>query len=652
MVFLLLVSKQLILADETPSEFGNPSIVSLKRIIKDIHKASINDVEYDPLHNYFVTASNDDTIGIFDFNSGENIDYIQEFYNDVRDISLSPDYSLIAIADDGGYVSVYKYPEIVVVKSIYAHNDSVSSVEFNFDGTKLISAGDDGCIKIWDVEDNLNSLQIIEAHQNFISNIAIDQSFNYIVSASEDNTIKIYSNSAGEFIHTLKGHIDYVKAVDISADGLYTVSGDDSGKIFVWETKTGEILYELNYHRDYIRSIDFSPDAKAFVVACDDRTVSLWETSSGKLLTLYAGFSDWVYDAKIIKNSSFIISVNDNNEAVILPMSELAYYIAYANRNFITSYKYKDESYGNKYIEHLGTLKLKDKTGISKIQHSIKAERVAISYFSGNIELLRMDGGNKLTFLKRFKAHGSNITFLKISDNGEYLVSACIHGQVKIWDINGNYKYTILNDSYISELHITPDSNYILLSDLECNIKLINITNGKIITKKELASLVKTIAIDKQNRFLFIGYTNNTSEVLTYPELKKIAVIETDAPVSVAIIYNNQIITSNLNGGIELFLIKKSFLGKIFVEKIYNGIIFDKLTQMHIVSGKDGNNYIITLSESRNIILWKLTSHKCYPISKISISSQSSWNIAFSINDMLIIAGNGESIMKTYQLNL
>ncbi len=627
------------------------TIVSLKRIIKEIHKDSINDVEYDPIHNYFITASDDYTVGIFDFDSGDKINYIQEFYNDVRDITFNPDYSLIATADNDGYLNIYKYPEIVILKSIYAHNDSVSSVEFSPDGTKLISAGDDGAIKIWDTEDNFNNLMILEAHQDFITKISIDKNFKYIVSASEDNSIRVYNNEQKQFTHILIGHIDYVKAVDISSDGSYIVSGDDSGKIILWDTKSGEKLYELNYHKDYIRSVYISPDGQSFVVSSDDRSVSLWELPTGKLITLYTGFSDWVFDAKIIRNGDFIIAVNDNREAVILPLSELGYYIAYTNRNFITYYKYRDESYGNKYIRRLDTLSLQDKSGISKIQHHTKTHKIAVSYFSGYIELFHINKINHMNLLNRFKAHSSNISHLKISNDGKYLVSASINGQIKVWGMDGKHKHTISNASYISELHISIDSKYLLISDLNAEISLINIETGELIAKKMLQSLATSIVMDEQQRFLFIGYTNNKSELWTYPEMKRVSVIHTDSPVSSAVIHNNQIVISSLNGDVKLFNFQKTSLGRIVIKKVYHCVIFDKLAQMRVIEGKNGITYIVSLSDSRNIIFWKLNQYKCKPVSKVSASSKTSWNTAFSIDDTYITAGSGESIIKIYKIN-
>ncbi len=633
------------------TENNKETIVSLKRIIKVIHKDSINDVEYDPLHNYFVTASDDDSVGIFDFKSGEKINYIREFYNDVRDVALSPDYSLIATADNEGYLNIYKYPEMVIVKSIYAHNDSVSSVKFSPDGTKLISGGDDGAIKIWDADDNFNNLLILEAHKDFITNVAIDKDFKYIVSASEDNTIRIYDNVQKQFSRTLIGHIDYVKAVDISADGRYIVSGDDSGKVILWNTKSGEKYYELNYHNDYIRSIYINPDGMNFVVSSDDRSVSLWELSTGKLITLYSGFSDWVFDAKIVRDGDFIIAVNDNREAVILPLSRLGYYIAYTNRNFITYYKYKDESYGNKYIKRLDTLLLKDKSGISKIQHHTDSRKIAVSYFSGYIELFHLNKSNQIKQLNKFKAHTSNISYLKITPDGKNIISACVSGQIKVWNIEGNHKRTISNASYISELHISSDSKYILISDLKGEISLIDIEKGNYIAKKKLQSLITSIVMDEQNRFLFIGYTNNKSELWTYPEMKKISVIKTDSPVSTAVIHNNQLIISSLNGDVELYDLHKTDLGRVIIKKIYHCVIFDKLTQMKMIKGKDNNTYLVSLSESRNIIFWKLNKYKFYPISKVSVCSQPSWNTAFSIDNAFITSGNGESIMKMFKIN-
>ena len=315
-----------------------PAIVTLKRTIEHIHTESINDVEYDPLHNYFVTASDDDTVGIFDFDTGENIDYIQ-CYSNVLDVALNNDYSLLATCDNKGHMIIYKYPELIALKTIFAHYDSGRSLTFSSDGTKLISAGDDGLVKIWDVTDDFNILCVIEAHSDFITKVVTDANSNYIVTASEDNTLKVFDFTTHELLRTLTGHIDYIKGLDISSNGGYIVSGDDSGRIIIWNSHTGELLHTLTHHNDYIRSIDVSDDGKYFIASSDDGTISVWETSTGEFIRLYAVELDWVYDAIITTNGDYVIAVDDGYDAIILPFSQKAFEDASTDSRFKANVK-------------------------------------------------------------------------------------------------------------------------------------------------------------------------------------------------------------------------------------------------------------------------------------------------------------------------
>ena len=82
----------------------------------------------------------------------------------------------------------------------------------------------------------------LEGHTDSVTSVAFNHDGTKIVSGSEDKTIRVWNVDTGECILTLKGHTDYVKSVAFNHDGTKIVSGSDDKTIRVWNVDTGECI--------------------------------------------------------------------------------------------------------------------------------------------------------------------------------------------------------------------------------------------------------------------------------------------------------------------------------------------------------------------------------------------------------------------------
>ena len=80
---------------------------------------------------------------------------------------------------------------------VAGHRGAVLASGFSADGTRLVSGGDDGTVRVWDAR-------------------------------------------TGDPLLTLEGHRGGVWASGFSADGTRLVSGGDDGTVRVWDARTGD----------------------------------------------------------------------------------------------------------------------------------------------------------------------------------------------------------------------------------------------------------------------------------------------------------------------------------------------------------------------------------------------------------------------------
>lgn len=120
------------------------------------HSARIEDVAVTPDGRFAVTASQDNTIGCWDLNTGSLLQTFQGHERDVLSVDISHDGSQIASSSKDKTVKTWT-PDgqctLTLGREEDGHNDWVSRVRFipGSESTKLASCGWDAKVKVWDL---------------------------------------------------------------------------------------------------------------------------------------------------------------------------------------------------------------------------------------------------------------------------------------------------------------------------------------------------------------------------------------------------------------------------------------------------------------------------------------------------------------------
>jgi len=147
--------------------------------------------------------------------------------------------------------------------TLEGHGDDVMSVAFSPDGTTLSSGSKDKTIKLWNATTG-ECLRTLDGHTNSVYSVAFSPDGTTLASGSFDKTIKLWNANTGECLRTLDGQAEHVLSVAFSPDGTTLASGSSDDTIKLWNATTGECLRTLEGHGDYVRSVAFSPIDREF----------------------------------------------------------------------------------------------------------------------------------------------------------------------------------------------------------------------------------------------------------------------------------------------------------------------------------------------------------------------------------------------------
>ena len=202
------------------------------------------------------------------------------------------------------------------IRTLSGHAGAVSSVAFSPRGDRVVTAGADGGIKVWETATGLGVIAFGHTAAGGgaiqpVNRVAFSAE-GQLVTASADATLKSWTFSGSWTEKRVFGpHADRVLALDFSPDGKLLAAGGGepsrSGELKIWEIGKGLLgRSQDSLHSDTIFGLRFSPDGTRLAVVSADKFLKVTQVSDGKELRSFEGHThhvmavDWKSDGKQI----------------------------------------------------------------------------------------------------------------------------------------------------------------------------------------------------------------------------------------------------------------------------------------------------------------------------------------------------------------
>ena len=209
---------------------GGPLIRNLEG-----HGSWVNAVALTPDGRVAVSASNDQTLKVWDLEKGEETATLRGHGGSVRAVALTPDGRVAVSASNDQTVKVWDLEKGEETATLRGHGAWVSAVALTPDGRVAVSASDDQTLKVWDLEKG-EETATLRGHGGSVSAVALTPDGRVAVSASNDQTLKVWDLEKGEIISEFKGDSSFT-CCKISTDGKTVVAGDTSGRVHVLQVE-------------------------------------------------------------------------------------------------------------------------------------------------------------------------------------------------------------------------------------------------------------------------------------------------------------------------------------------------------------------------------------------------------------------------------
>jgi WD40 repeat protein len=294
------------------------------------HTGLVAGVAFFPQGDKVVTSGYDATYRIWDAKTGKELDQRSTGTKESQvggPAAVSPDGKriaaryLVAEAESGKFLF-----------GLEGHSGHIARISYSTDGKRIVTASHDGTVRVWDAEGK--ELQRIAAHmgtkvprttsgdphQSVTINCCVyDAAFSRdgtkIVSGGVDGTVRVWETDTAKGLQYMKAERLTNMAVAFMPDGKRVVSGGSDGKIRIWDIATGKEVAKFEGHTAIISALAVTPDGKLLVSASYDKTVRVWDTATGTELRCFRGHTAMVYCVCVSPDGKTALSGAEDNTA-------------------------------------------------------------------------------------------------------------------------------------------------------------------------------------------------------------------------------------------------------------------------------------------------------------------------------------------------
>jgi len=304
------------------------------------HRANITCVRFHPIFSSLVSASEDATIKIWDFETGEYDSTLRGHTNSVQCVAFDHTGNIMASCSADLSIKLWNFHSASkeCTKTLKGHEHNVSWVVFTPTGDYLYSCSRDKTIKKWEISTGY-CIQTIEGHDDWVRRVIVNDEGTLLASCSLDQTIRTWNPTNGQPIAVLREHTHVVECIafsppnviplteeaqkakkKIQTSATYIASGSRDKTIRIWEVATQQCLFVLEGHDNWVREVIFHPNGKHLISVSDDKTIRIWDLEGRRCMkTLNEAHSHFVSCADFNKKDPCLATGSVDQEVKIWP---------------------------------------------------------------------------------------------------------------------------------------------------------------------------------------------------------------------------------------------------------------------------------------------------------------------------------------------
>jgi len=119
----------------------------------------------------------------------------------------------------------------------------------------------------------------LAGHGGTVMSMAFSRDSSKVVTACEDGKVRIWSVAGWKLIETLSGHEGPVHWAEFSPDGQWVASAGEDDTVRIWSVSTGRLVQTLHESKAPVLTVGFSPNG-SYLAASTEHYVLIWQKTN------------------------------------------------------------------------------------------------------------------------------------------------------------------------------------------------------------------------------------------------------------------------------------------------------------------------------------------------------------------------------------
>ena len=215
---------------------------------------------------------------LYELPSFSNIHTLSIASASISHVAVNPTGEWLAFGSSKtGQLLVWEHTSESNILKQSSHLDTMTTLSYSPDSSRIITGSDDGLIKIWDLSSGFHIATFTE-HTSAVTDSAYSKRGNILFTSSLDGSVRAWDMLRYRNFRTFTAptRLSFTcVAIDPSAE-IVCAASHDSFDIHVWNVQTGALLDQLTGHEGPIASLTFTPDGRSLISGSWDRTIRIW----------------------------------------------------------------------------------------------------------------------------------------------------------------------------------------------------------------------------------------------------------------------------------------------------------------------------------------------------------------------------------------
>lgn len=245
------------------------------------HGSEVNCVTFSNDGRQLASASDDETIRIWQLDMPDHFLELKGHDCPVVALAYSPQTGMLISGDNLGRLFVWNPETGEILSQTQAHPSRIECLAFSNDGLRIVTAGSDSTVGIWDAG-QLPSLTVLErltGHKGSVYAVAWASKGYRVLSGGWDRFLRTWEAGEAAERPVFKEVSAHVQSVCFSPDDRFATTSTYAGFVHQFDSETGELVDSLFVPDGRCWCAKYSPDGKWLAAVGKGKKLTLWPAS-------------------------------------------------------------------------------------------------------------------------------------------------------------------------------------------------------------------------------------------------------------------------------------------------------------------------------------------------------------------------------------